>query len=109
MTVLVTGILVLGYFWQFGGKAPQPSVTATTVTAPASDFIATLIFADTCRWADASLPLVEGQRLAKGELHLVEGLAMVRFDGGATAVLSGDVRLELESRGSVPSRLSTAA
>ncbi|MBM4094669.1 MAG: FecR domain-containing protein, partial [Planctomycetes bacterium] len=101
LTALATGLLVLGYFWPFGGKAPQPSVTATTAAAPASDFVATLVFADTCRWADASLPLVEGQRLTKGELNLVEGLAMVRFDGGATAVLSGDVRLKLESRGSL--------
>jgi hypothetical protein len=75
--------------------------TTATAAAPAGDCFATLLFADDCRWADAAIPLVEGQRLAQGEVHLVEGLAMVRFDGGATAVLSGDVRLELESRGSL--------
>jgi hypothetical protein len=72
--------------------APRPAVM---------EHVATLLFADDCRWEGAAVPLVEGQRLSEGELHLAEGLALVRFDGGAVAVLSGPVRLELESRGSV--------
>lgn len=105
LTVLATGLLLYLYISWPGGPPPVPTPqrleTATNEAALASDFFATLVFADNCRWADAAVPLVEGQRLAKGEIHLVEGLAMVRFDGGATAVLSGDVRLVLESRGSL--------
>jgi hypothetical protein len=44
---------------------------------------------------------VEGQPLERGELHLLEGLALLRFHGGATALISGDVRVDLESRGSM--------
>ena len=105
VVVAAAGLLVLLYAWR-----PEATVTVLPPeTAPAlssdtqqtSDCVATLIFDDKCRWHSAADPLLEGQRLAKGELHLVEGLAMVRFDGGAVAVLSGNVRLDIESRGSV--------
>jgi hypothetical protein len=67
----------------------------------ASEYVATLLFADECRWDDDAAHPVEGQRLAIGQLRLLEGMALMRFDGGAVAVLSGDVLVDLESRGSV--------
>ena len=102
--VAVAGILLLAYVLR-----PVVTTTVSPNAAPeessgapfVSDCVATLIFADECRWQGALRPLLEGQRLAKGELHLVEGMAMLRFDGGAVAVLSGNVRLDIESRGSV--------
>lgn len=67
----------------------------------ASEYVATLVFADECLWDAPSESLVEGQRLATGDLRLREGLALLRFDGGAIAVLTGDAFVDLESRGSL--------
>jgi hypothetical protein len=80
---------------------PELASTISTEDQPASECVATLIFADECRWNRDTDSLLEGQRLGKGEIHLVEGLAMVRFDGGAVVVLSGNVLVDIESRGSV--------
>ena len=63
--------------------------------------VATLLFAEECHWKSGGPVPVEGQPLGSGELHLLEGLALLRFHGGATALLSGDVRVDLESRGSM--------
>ncbi len=57
--------------------------------------IGTLIFAENCRWKDQSF--AEGQRLAAGVMELQRGTALIRFDGGAEAVLTGAVGLQLES------------
>lgn len=63
--------------------------------------VATLLFAEMCHWKSGGPAPVEGQPLSRGELHLLEGLVLLRFHGGATALLSGDVRVDLESRGSM--------
>jgi len=64
----------------------------------AADCVATLLFADNCEWRSKDR-LVEGQRLSAGRLQLEEGLAILRFDGGAAVVLEGPADLEVESRG----------
>ena len=64
-----------------------------------TEYVGTLVFSEDCVWAMPE-PLVEGQRLPKGRLHLEKGTAVVRFDGGAALVLTGDTELELESPGS---------
>jgi len=66
---------------------------------PFADAVATLLFADNCEWGKKDR-LVEGQRLSVGSVHLVRGLAVLRFDGGAAVVLEGPTDLALESRGS---------
>jgi ferric-dicitrate binding protein FerR (iron transport regulator) len=105
VAAIAIGLLFGLYIWRPGVSTlalpPQEIAAVTTDGQPMSDNLATLIFVDECHWNSDTGPLLEGQRLAKGELHLLAGLAMVRFDGGAVAVLSGDVRLDLESRGSV--------
>jgi len=68
---------------------------------PRTDYVATLLFADECRWEAGGFAPIEGQRLPTEALHLAEGLALLRFDGGAIAVIAGDTKVELESRGSV--------
>ncbi|MFZ5828896.1 MAG: FecR family protein [Planctomycetota bacterium] len=83
---------------QVGPQAPHAVVPAGP---PVVEDVATLLFADECRWEIADAAPVEGQRLPVGALRLVDGLALLRFDGGAVVVLSGDVQMELESRGSV--------
>jgi hypothetical protein len=58
--------------------------------------VATLLLAEKCEWAQGS-PLQEGGRLALGTMRLRNGLAVLRFDGGAEVILRGDTELELES------------
>ena len=78
-----------------------PSEHQLSPTQPPADCVATLLFADECRWKTGGFAPVEGQRLSIGELHLEEGLALLRFDGGAIAVIAGNTNVDLESRGSV--------
>ena len=82
------------------GEVPPLSDDNGRSEEGASD-IATLLFAEKCHWKSGGPVPVEGQPLSRGELHLLEGLVLLRFHGGATALLSGDVRVELESRGSM--------
>jgi hypothetical protein len=78
-----------------------PSEDQLSRTQPPVDYVATLLFADECRWETGGFAPLEGQRLSIGEFHLEEGLALLRFDGGAIAVIAGNTKVDLESRGSV--------
>lgn len=65
-----------------------------------AEYVGTLVFSEDCVWEMPDGALQEGQRLRKGRLHLGEGTAVVRFDGGAALVLTGETALELDSPGS---------
>lgn len=67
--------------------------------------VATLVLADRCLWDGAVL--VPGQRLVNGALRLRSGTALVRFDGGAEVLLSGEVDFTLESAGSAALQMGT--
>ena len=60
--------------------------------------VASLLIDQDVEW-DGPSP-IEGERLGRGLLGLRKGLAVVRFDGGAEAVLTAPARLELLSPGS---------
>ncbi|MEM1441031.1 MAG: FecR domain-containing protein, partial [Verrucomicrobiota bacterium] len=60
----------------------------------AQDSVGTLILAEDCEWEDRSFS--EGQRLPKGTMELEGGTAVVRFDGGAEAVLTGPVGFQID-------------
>ena len=59
--------------------------------------VATLIRARGCNWADGVESVVEGERLTTGSLHLEEGDALLKFDGGAELILVGPANIELLS------------
>lgn len=60
-------------------------------------FVATLALANACEWEEQE-PLHEGQRLAGQHVRLRSGTAVLRFDGGAKALLHGPADIELKSR-----------
>lgn len=60
-------------------------------------FVATLIEAKDCRWAGSDLPTAEGSGLGTGTLALMEGMATIRFESGATVTLEAPSILEVES------------
>lgn len=62
---------------------------------PAS--VATLAEAKACKWGAGTLPTEAGSRLSAGRLRLAEGLARLRFDGGAELTLEGPADLEIVS------------
>lgn len=64
--------------------------------APPS-FVATLADTRECKWAGSSLPTTNGARLAAGQLHLLEGLATVVFDGGAQVTMEAPAVMEVVS------------
>lgn len=58
--------------------------------------VATLLLAENCEWQQ---PVEEGMRVITGPLHLRQGLAVLRFDGGAELILRGNTAVELHSAG----------
>ncbi|MCG6156355.1 FecR family protein [Rubinisphaera margarita] len=62
-------------------------------------YIATVLLEDNCDWKAENSP-VEGQRLAAEALELQSGVAVIRFDGGAELVMTGETSLVLRSAGS---------
>lgn len=63
------------------------------------EYIATLVRCQDCNWSRSPQQLFEGGRLIPGTVRLDQGVAVIQFDGGAVAVLSGPAALELESAG----------
>jgi ferric-dicitrate binding protein FerR (iron transport regulator) len=49
------------------------------------------------RWQDTAVSIQPGQDLRAGVLNLEQGLAHIRFDGGASVILEGPARVELLS------------
>ena len=65
--------------------------------AQAPEYIATLTLAAQCEW-DGAESFIEGQRMAAGPLRLRSGTAMMRFDAGASVLMTGAAEMELKSR-----------
>lgn len=57
--------------------------------------IATLSAASECQWASNQRPRYEGQRLGNESLHLLQGIATLRFDSHVRLILEGPARLDL--------------
>lgn len=66
--------------------------------ATAVEPVATLIEARDCKWAGSDLPTAEGARLGVGTLALVEGMATLQFESGATVTLEAPSTLEVLSK-----------
>lgn len=66
--------------------------------------LATVLLSEDCVWKGGE-SLAEGSRLVPGKIQLTSGMAILRFDGGAEAVLRGETTLELLS--AVQARLVT--
>lgn len=98
--VLVSGIvlsLMATFIWSRSDHYENPD-GLQSVAAPLTRSIATLLLAENCVWRGVNDP-DEGQRLASQSLELKSGLAVIRFDGGAELVMSGDTAVELLSSG----------
>ncbi|HSH94114.1 MAG TPA: FecR domain-containing protein [Roseimicrobium sp.] len=57
--------------------------------------VATLIKAQNCKWAASDLPTKEQSKLSAGTLALVEGMATLRFESGATVTLEAPTTIQL--------------
>lgn len=81
-----------------GWRALQPDVVIHEVVTrkESKPEVATLLLADNCDWQTPGVEH-EGSRLAVGPLRLRQGLAVLRFDGGAELILRGDTEIELQS------------
>jgi len=60
--------------------------------------VATLIEARDCKWAGSDLPTAQGARLGVGTLALVEGMATLQFESGASVTLEAPSTLEVLSK-----------
>lgn len=57
--------------------------------------VATLIQADNCKWAGSDLPTAVDSQLTAGTLALVEGIATLKFNSGATITIEAPTTLEI--------------
>jgi len=60
--------------------------------------VATLLLEENCEW-ESGKEVGEGQRLGAQTLTLNSGLAIIRFDGGAELIMTGETSLVLRSTG----------
>lgn len=72
-----------------------PKRATQTAAAAPQNYVATLVRADGAQWTGGAPR--EGQRLVPGKLRLASGSAMLQFDSGATAILTGPAELALDS------------
>jgi ferric-dicitrate binding protein FerR (iron transport regulator) len=63
--------------------------------APVVPIVATLTQADNCKWAGSDLPTKVDSKLTAGTLSLVEGIATLKFECGATVTLEAPTTLEV--------------
>lgn len=61
-----------------------------------SPAVATLLLEENCVWENGG-ELGEGQRLSSQTLTLQSGIAIIRFDGGAELIMTGETSLALQS------------
>lgn len=59
--------------------------------------VATLVQAQNTKWAGSTLPTLGGSKLGPGFLSLVEGIATLKFDSGATVIIEAPTKLEILS------------
>ncbi len=57
--------------------------------------VAVLAQAENCKWAGSELPTVENAQLGRGRLALVEGIATLRFESGATVTMEAPTTLDI--------------
>ncbi|MCB1231958.1 MAG: FecR domain-containing protein [Verrucomicrobiae bacterium] len=77
--------------------APAPEPTPVVVVPELAEPVATLADVKSAKWGAGSLPTQEGSRLRQGQLELLEGLATLRFDSGATVTLEAPAVVEVET------------
>jgi hypothetical protein len=85
----------LGFLWLSFAMRRESD---TSFAAAARHEVATLVWADGCRWS-GPIQNRSGSRLATGNLQLVEGKALLQFDGGALVLLDSGTHADLQSRG----------
>jgi hypothetical protein len=57
--------------------------------------VATLVQADNCKWAGSDLPTAVNSKLGAGTLALVEGIATLKFNNGATVTIEAPTTLRI--------------
>lgn len=89
--ILAAVLIAAGFLWNSGLPDHRPGSPAIGVESARP--VATLLLTEKCSWAAGGFE--EGQRLSNQLLKLKSGLAVIRFDGGAELVMSGDTAVEL--------------
>ena len=83
--------------WSLGLWRGHDGDDANANQAQTPTYVATLVQAVGCVWEGPDQPRAVGVRLAPRELHLHQGVARIRADGGSALLLEGPVVLRLDS------------
>ena len=86
--------------WRFA--APALAAAACVVLGLGAWFwlqngrnVAVLAQAENCKWAGSELPTAQNSKLGRGRLALVEGIATLRFESGATVTMEAPTTLDI--------------
>lgn len=92
---------VLVQLWLLPAGGPNGRQAVNPDDSPSGiqeiQYVATLAKAADCVWEGEQTVLPEGWRLAPERVHLRQGVAMLRFDGGIELVAEGPCILDIES------------
>lgn len=87
---IVTGIAAaLCFIWMGSFINIKPENT--------KEIVATLVKAKNCSWGASELPTVPNSPLTAGQLNLIEGIAVIKFNNGAELVMEAPSNVELVS------------
>jgi hypothetical protein len=81
--------------WNAAAAVLLAAISIAWLALGRSDDLAILQEVRNARWASSTLPTEPGSALSPGRLHLVEGLARLRFRDGAEVTLEGPAEFEL--------------
>lgn len=99
VAIVALSVLVSALLWRGDNEGTTPTEPRSTAAdnprnVPSARPVATLLLAEECLWSTHAT-LDEGQRLTAESLKLKSGLAVIRFDGGAEVVMTGETSLTL--------------
>ena len=92
VAALLFGIVALNFFFL------QANNAATPFSRSRVQYVARVVRDVDCRWGEKTVAAVQGGLLhCQDELHLLEGMAKLRFDCGAEVILRGPAKLRIDS------------
>ncbi len=95
-TAAAAALAVCATWFALDGRDTERTPKTAAPSARREARVATVLFAEDCEWSPVRA-VSEGERLSADKLHLMKGLAILRFDGGAEMVLRGETELVLHS------------
>lgn len=99
LSMVVLAVIAIFNWERFGGPdSPRESNFVQSIPRETAVSVATLLLEKDSVWS-SEMAFTEGERLHAGTIELESGVAVLRFDGGAELVMSGETSVVLRTAG----------